>query len=67
MRYIGKSIIGAFDNKGYYLQKSAIALIPKKEDIDLRFILAIINSNLMNWYYIKAQKFHSTMPANPTR
>jgi len=53
MRYIGKSIVGAFDNKGYYLQKSAIALIPKKEDIDLRFILAVINSSLMNWYYIK--------------
>lgn len=53
MRYIGKNIMGAFDNKGYYLQKSAISLIPKREDVDLRFILAIINSNLINWYYIK--------------
>lgn len=53
MRYIGKSIIGALDNNGYYLQKSAISLIPKKEDVDLRFILAILNSKLMNWYYIK--------------
>jgi len=53
MRYIGKRIIGAFDNQGYYLQKSAISLIPKREDVDLRFILAILNSKLINWYYLK--------------
>lgn len=53
MRYIGKKIIGAFDNQGYYLQKSAIGLIPKREDVDLKFILAILNSKLINWYYLK--------------
>ena len=53
MRYIGKRIIGAFDNQGYYLQKSAISLIQKRENVDLRFILAILNSKLINWYYLK--------------
>jgi len=52
MRYIGKKLIGAFDNKQFYTQKSVLCLIPKK-DMDLRYILAIINSDLMNWYYLK--------------
>ena len=54
MRYIGKKLIGAIDNKKHYAQKSVLCLIPKKENTDLKYILAIINSELMNWHYLKS-------------
>jgi len=53
MRYIGKRLICAFDNQQYYTQKSVLCLIPKNEKINLNYIMAIINSKLMNWYYLK--------------
>jgi len=54
MRYIGKDLIATLDTEQYYTQKSVICFIPRKENIfDLRYILAVLNSDLMQFYYLK--------------
>lgn len=51
---IAKKLVCTFDNEGYYV-KDALILKPKSVDTDLKYIAAIINSKLINFYYL--QKF----------
>ncbi len=52
MRYIGTKLIAAYDDAQYYAQKSVIVLYPKNNSIlDIKYILAIINSNLFQFLY----------------
>ncbi|MBP2033441.1 hypothetical protein J2Z42_002144 [Clostridium algifaecis] len=52
MRKTGKNIIAALDRKGYIIEQSLYGIIPDKTDISVEYILAILNSKLIQWYYI---------------
>jgi len=53
---VTKGVQSTIDEDGYYVGKSSI-LIPKNEDL-FEVILAILNSNLINYYY--KMKFETT-------
>jgi hypothetical protein len=50
LRTVSSHILAAFDNSNYYPLSTCISII-KKSDINLKFILATINSKLINFYY----------------
>ena len=54
MRYIGRNLIASLDTEQYYGLKSVLCLCPMKDSkYDLRYLLALINSKLMTYYYRK--------------
>lgn len=52
IRKTGKSIIAALDRDGYIIEQSLYGIIPKKTDISTKYILGILNSKLIQWYYV---------------
>lgn len=44
-------IICTIDNSQYYLLNTAYIVLPKKNNLDLFYILALLNSKLMDFYY----------------
>jgi hypothetical protein len=51
---IGKRLIGTLDDDHFYV-KDALMLHQRENGLDLKFVLALINSELLNYWY--AQKF----------
>ncbi|MBV4445647.1 N-6 DNA methylase [Clostridium tyrobutyricum] len=52
VRKTGKSIIAALDNTGYAIEQSLYGIIPDREEISSEYILGILNSKLIQWYYM---------------
>jgi len=52
-RILKDRIIAALDSDGYYTSDMVYNLIPIRKDINLKFILAILNSKLISFYYTK--------------
>jgi len=44
-------LIATIDNDGLYSLRNVKTLIAKKQNVDLYFILAVLNSKLLNYYY----------------
>jgi len=53
---IGKRLVATLDDDYFYV-KDALMLHQKENGLDLKFVLAIINSKLLNYWY--AQKFRT--------
>lgn len=54
MRQTGDSLIGVVDLEKYLCLNNMHVLVPHKElNVKLAFLLGIINSKLLNWYYQK--------------
>jgi len=51
IRQTSDKIIGCYDENSYISRHSTHCILPLKENIDLKFILGILNSKLMNFYY----------------
>jgi type I restriction-modification system DNA methylase subunit len=51
MRQTGDSLIAAFDDKGYYHLNNLHSIVIEDAKYNLKYILAILNSTLMNHYY----------------
>ena len=51
MRQTGDSLIAAFDNKQFICMNNMHVVVLKNNDISLLYILGLLNSHLMNWYY----------------
>lgn len=49
MRQTGDRIVGALDTKGYLTMDTTHLIFDTK--VDILFLLAILNSNLMNWFH----------------
>lgn len=52
IRKTGNKIIAALDTKGYIIEQSLYGLINLNNKYLYKYILAILNSNLMEWYYL---------------
>lgn len=60
-----KPIVAAFDNGTYYTFNSVNNIILKDNNIqNLYVILALLNSDLINWYYAKNFSNESTLTVN---
>ena len=58
-RRVSSSLIFAYDNEQYYALNTIVVVTKKKnDDISLKYLLAILNSKLLNYYYIT--EFKST-------
>jgi len=54
IRQTGDSLIASIDKNGYYHLNNVHSFAPNKDsDLDLRYVLGILNSILMNYYYQK--------------
>lgn len=53
IRKTGINIIACLDTEKHYTEQTVYNLIPKKENLNLKYILAILNSKLINFYYRK--------------
>jgi len=52
VRRVSSDLVAAYDDEQYYALKNLYVILPKDEDkLPLKFILAILNSKLMNYYY----------------
>ena len=51
MQRIGAGLIVAFDDEQYYCYNSTNMILSKDKNFDLKYILALLNSDLFNAYY----------------
>ena len=51
IRQTGDSLVAALDDRQFLCLNNMHVLVPKSENPDIRYLLALINSRLMNWYY----------------
>lgn len=55
VRRTGDFVLANIDTEGYYFSNNVFVCIPQGKDIDLFYILGILNSKLMTWFYRKIQ------------
>ncbi|MGE5627183.1 MAG: TaqI-like C-terminal specificity domain-containing protein [Solirubrobacterales bacterium] len=51
IRKTGNTLVAAYDNEGYGLEQSLYGIIPFNPEFNPKYILAVLNSKLMEWYY----------------
>lgn len=51
IRQTGDSLIAALDENRFYIRDNLYSIIQKDPSINLKYILALLNSDLLNWYY----------------
>ncbi|ADK13914.1 TaqI-like C-terminal specificity domain-containing protein [Clostridium ljungdahlii] len=52
IRKTGKNLIAALDDKGRIIEQSLYGIISTNEEFSPQYILAILNSELIQWYYL---------------
>ncbi|KZL93912.1 type IIS restriction enzyme Eco57I [Clostridium magnum DSM 2767] len=52
VRKTGKKIIAALDTKGYIVEQSLYGIINLSQEFSYKYVLAILNSKLIEWYYL---------------
>ncbi len=51
VRQTGDSLIATLDNEQFIVRDNLYTIVSKADNYNLRYILGIINSKLLNWYY----------------
>ena len=64
MQRIGGILVTSFDDQKYYTFNSVNNLLPKTKKYSLKYILGILNSNLMKTYYIANFTNRSSLTVN---
>ena len=59
-----KPLKATYDNGYYYNKESIINLVLENTDFNIKYILALLNSDLMNWYYNKEFSNESKLTVN---
>jgi type I restriction-modification system DNA methylase subunit len=54
LRKTGDSIIATFDDSGIFPEQSLYFLFDSKTQIDFKYLLGVINSKLLNWWFKKS-------------
>ena len=54
VRQTGDSIVATLDDKRFIVRDNLYTIIPREKKTNLRYILGILNSRLLNWFYQKA-------------
>ncbi len=67
MQRIGGEFIATYDNEQIYCFNSVNMLVPKNEKYDLKYILAILNSHFMNFYFKKRFSSFADYTSNITQ
>jgi hypothetical protein len=51
MRQTGDSLVAALDSQQFLCLNNMHVIVPRNETVSPRFLLGVINSRLLNWYY----------------
>jgi adenine-specific DNA-methyltransferase len=51
VRQTGDSLVATIDESQFIVRDNLYTIVHKKPDVDLKYVLGLINSKLMNWYY----------------
>ena len=51
IRQTGDSLIATLDEKQFIVRDNLYTIVPSREDATSKFLLGLVNSTLMNWYY----------------
>ncbi len=51
IRQTGDSLIAALDKDQFIVRDNLYTIIPRQGNLDLRYVLGILNSRLLNWFY----------------
>jgi hypothetical protein len=54
VRQTGDSLVATLDSKQFIVRDNLYTIVPRDRGIDLRFVLGLLNSTLLNWFYQKA-------------
>lgn len=52
VRKTGNKIIAALDTRGYLVEQSLYGIINLNDEFSYKYVLGILNSRLMEWYYL---------------
>ncbi len=50
-RRVGESIVATYDNNQFYALNTLVVVTPKTPNLNLKFVLGIMNSRMMNFYF----------------
>ena len=50
MSRMGKALVGTYDSEGFFV-KDCMLLAPKRTNVSLLYLLGLLNSRLLNYYY----------------
>jgi len=59
-----KALVVSYDNKQYYTFNSTNIILSKNNHFSLKFLLTLLNSSLINWYYTNKFTNKSTLTVN---
>jgi hypothetical protein len=51
IRQTGDSLVATLDSKQFVVRDNLYTMISRKVETDLRYILGVVNSRLLNWFY----------------
>lgn len=51
IRQTGDSLIATLDSNQFIVRDNLYTIIPREKNLDLRYILGLLNSHLLNWFY----------------
>jgi type I restriction-modification system DNA methylase subunit len=57
-------LVVSYDNNQYYTFNSTNTILPKDNESNLKFILGLLNSKLINWYYVNKFTNKSNLTVN---
>ncbi|MBD2232544.1 Eco57I restriction-modification methylase domain-containing protein [Phormidium tenue] len=53
IRQTGDSLVATLDTSQFIVRDNSYTIVPRDENLSLRFLLGVINSKLLNWFYQK--------------
>ena len=60
----GNVLVASYDNQQFYTFNSTNTILSKNKDYPLKYIIALLNSKLMNWYYVSKFTNKSELTVN---
>jgi len=51
IRQTGDSLVATLDREQFIVRDNLYTIVPRKNKLDLRYVLSLLNSSLLNWFY----------------
>ncbi|GAA0740563.1 TaqI-like C-terminal specificity domain-containing protein [Clostridium oceanicum] len=51
VRKTGENLVAAYDDTGFIIEQSLYGIVDLRKEFEYKYILAVLNSKLINWYY----------------
>lgn len=67
LQRIGSELTTAYDNEGLYCYNSTNMILQKNRDFNLKYLMTLLNSKLVNYYYVNIFSMNSSLTVNVTQ